>query len=316
MPSFINDLSILKLKIHKKTVLTGHNASIYALIPFRNERLFLSAAGDGWIVEWDFDQPNMGKLLAKVDTPVFSLCFLEKENWVVAGNQNGGVHWVDLANPDETKNILVHQKGVFAIQQVGDSILTAGGGGVLTRWNIAQQKRIESLHLSNQSLRCIAFSKERNELAIGASDKHIYLLDATTLVLKKTLLNAHENSVFTLKYAPNSPYLISGGRDAHLKVWNIQNDFELISSQAAHWFTINDIIFHPKAPIFATASRDKTIKIWDANTFQLLKVLETVRDQGHLNSVNRLFWTNYNDYLLSCSDDRSIIIWDIFREAI
>ena len=300
-----------KLSIHKIATLTGHNSSIFSIIPYNASNLFLSGAGDGWIVQWDFNDPEMGCLLAKVETQIFSLCYLSDANMVVAGNMNGGVHWVDLANPTATKNILQHQKGVFAIQQVGAYLFTAGGAGMLTRWNIASQKTIESLHLSNQSLRCLAYSKERNELAVGASDHHIYLLDATTLEIKQTFKNAHENSVFTIRYSKGDRYLISGGRDAHLRVRDLQQDGKEISAQPAHWFTINDIAFHPKAPIFATASRDKTIKIWNAETFELLKVIETVRDQGHLNSVNRLFWSDFNNYLVSCGDDRSIMIWEI-----
>lgn len=293
------------------TTLTGHNSSIFAIIPYKAPHLFLSGAGDGWIVAWNFKDPEMGRLVAKVETQIFSLCYLADANKVVAGNMNGGVHWVDLANPTDTKNILHHQKGVFAIQQIGDYLLTAGGAGMLTRWDVVNQKTIESLHLSNQSLRCMTYSLQRNEIAIGASDHNIYLLDADTLAIKQTIKAAHENSVFTIKYSANQQFLISGGRDAHLRVRDLHQDGQEISFQPAHWFTINDIAFHPKAPIFATASRDKTIKIWDAETYQLLKVIETVRDRGHLNSVNRLFWSTFNDYLVSCGDDRSIMIWDI-----
>ncbi len=300
-----------KVSIRKIATLTGHNSSIFSIIPYKSPHLFLSGAGEGWIVEWDFNDPEMGRLLAKVDTQIFSLCFLEKENVVVAGNMNGGVHWVDIANPTKTKNILQHQKGVFAIQQVDNELFTAGGAGMLTRWNITKQKTIESLHLSNQSLRCLAYSKKRNELAVGASDHSIYLLDATTLEINQTIKAAHENSVFAIKYSPNNRYLISGGRDAHLRVRDLEKSGVEVSFQPAHMYTINDIAFHPKAPIFATASRDKTIKIWDADSFKLLKVIETVRDQGHLNSVNRLYWSSFNDYLVSCGDDRSIMIWDV-----
>ncbi len=300
-----------KISTQKIATLTGHNSSIFAIIPYKTPHLFLSGAGDGWIVEWNFNDPKMGRLVAKVETQIFSLCYLADANKVVAGNMNGGVHWVDLANPTATKNILQHEKGVFAIQQIGNYLFTAGGAGMLTRWDINQQKTVESLHLSNQSLRCIAFSKERKELAIGASDHNIYLLDADTLAIKQTIKAAHDNSVFTLKYSPNSQFLISGGRDAHLRVRDLNQGGKEISTQPAHWYTINDIAFHPKAPIFATASRDKTIKIWNSETYELLKVIETVRDQGHLNSVNRLFWSTFNNYLVSCGDDRSILIWEV-----
>ncbi|MEM1121615.1 MAG: WD40 repeat domain-containing protein [Bacteroidota bacterium] len=235
--------------IRKIATLTGHNSSIFSIISYKVPHLFLSGAGDGWVVEWNLEDPEMGHLLAKVETQIFSLGYLADANMVVAGNMNGGVHWVDLANATQTKNILHHQKGVFAIQQVGDSLLTAGGAGMLTRWDIAQQKTVESLHLSNQSLRCIAYSQKRNELAIGASDHNIYLLDATDLRIKQTIQKAHKNSVFTIRYSPDDCYLISGGRDAHLRIRDLEKNGAEISAQPAHWYTINDIAFHPKALI-------------------------------------------------------------------
>lgn len=301
--------------IEKTAQLTGHNAGIYALTTGQHEHSFLSAAGDGWIVEWNLNDPELGRLLAKVDSKIFSLCFLNDNNKVIAGDMDGGIHWVDLNSPENTKNIAHHQKGIFEIKSIGGHVFTAGGEGKLTRWSINEMRSIESFHLANQSLRCIAFSEDRNELAIGASDNCIYFLHAETLELKFRIENAHENSVFSLHYSPDEKKLLSGGRDAHLNVWELENNFKKINSQPAHWFTINSIAFHPNGHLFATGSRDKTIKVWSAENYQLLKVLELNRDGGHLNSVNKLLWHPHKDTLISCSDDRTIILWK-FKDGI
>ena len=300
------------IQIEKIAQLTGHNASIFALAADREPKYFLSGAGDGWIVRWDFDAPELGRLIAKVETQIFSLLYLKENNKVVAGNMNGGVHWIDLDNPDHTRNIQHHKNGVFDIQRIGEYIHTLGGEGMLSRWDAESGRAQESFHITNQSLRCMDYSAERNEIAIGASDNHIYLLDAGDLSLKKVLKDAHDNSVFSIKFSPDQKRLLSGGRDAHLKVWDVDNDFKLLTSQPAHWYTINSIVFHPEGHLFATSSRDKTLKIWDSESLQLLKVVEGVRDQGHLNSVNRLLWSDFNNYLVSASDDRSMIIWKVY----
>ena len=91
----------------------------------------------------------------------------------------------------------------------------------------------------------------------------------------------------------------------------MKNNYEGVFSEPGHWFTINEIVFSPDGKFTATASRDKTIKIWDANSFKLLKVIDAVRGGGHINSVNTLLWSKYNNWLISGSDDRSIIIWEI-----
>lgn len=293
--------------VSRQHICTGHRAAIYALAPGRDERHVYSAGSDGWIVEWNLDDSETGRVAANAETQVFSLCSFPEQQLVVAGNMNGGVHWIDLAHPDRTRNVQHHKKGVYDLQAWQGWLFSAGGEGMLSRWSVAERRAHDSLHLSNQALRAIAISEMRHEMAVGASDGAIYFLDPGTLEIKNSLPNAHGNSVFTVAYSPDQRFLLSGGRDAMLRVWDLENGPALMSEQPAHWFTLNHLVFSPDGRYFATASRDKTIKIWDAATFQLLKVLETIRDQGHLNSVNRLLWTP--DYLISASDDRSLILW-------
>ncbi len=297
------------MKVQKKVQLIGHNAAIYALFFDESRKYVYSSDGNGWIVRWDLEQPDLGKLIAKVETNIFSMYPLLERHSIVAGNINGGVHWIDLNQPSETKNIAHHKKGVYAITRHGKYIFTAGGDGVLTRWSIENARTLESLQLTYAAIRAMAIHKTRHEIALGASDNNIYILDLTTFEIKKTITQAHSNSVFAVHYSPNGVHLISGGRDAHLKVWNIEQDYRCVISEPAHWFTINDIVFHPEGHWMATASRDKTIKIWDTRNYKLIKVIETFRDRGHVNSVNRLLWND--QLLLSCSDDRSIIGWEI-----
>lgn len=305
-----HQLLMKSLQIVKKTQLTGHNAGIYALVMDEDNRHFYSGAGDGWVVRWDLEAPEIGKLIAKVEANIFSLLLLHQHQQLIAGNMEGGIHWIDLNAPENTKNIAHHKKGVYAMLHIDSFIFTAGGDGVITKWSIAKMQSLESIQLTYSSIRSLDYSLVRNEIVVGASDNNIYFLDATTLALKRTIPNAHASSVFVVKYAPDQTTLWSGGRDAHLKIWDLATN-HLLFSESAHWFTINDIQFHPQGHLAATASRDKTVKIWQTKDYQLVKVLETFRDQGHVNSVNRLLWTSYPHQLLSCSDDRSIIIWEL-----
>jgi WD40 repeat protein len=302
-----------RMDVQKIHTCTGHRAAVYALAPGRDERHFFSAGGDGWVTEWNLDEPDLGKLAAAVETQIFSLCRLT-DNRLVAGNMNGGVHWIDREYPDKTLNVQHHKKGVYDIIAARNWVFTVGGDGVLTRWDAEKGRTVESFQLSNQALRAISFSEKRRELAVGASDNSIYLLDAETFELNTTLKNAHKNSVFTVAYSPDSQFLLSGGRDAMLHVWDLENPQSAIRnpqspSQPAHLFTINHIVFSPDGKLFATASRDKTLKIWDVRTFQLQKVVDTIRHGGHINSVNRLLWLP--DCLVSCGDDRTVMLWHV-----
>jgi WD40 repeat protein len=322
-------------QIKKIHTCTGHRAAIYCLAPGRDDRHFLTAGGDGWVVEWNLDDLETGRLIANTETQIFSLCVLPDTAQLVAGNMNGGVHWMLRDQPERNRNVLHHHKGVYDMLALGEHLFTAGGDGIFTRWDIETARTLESIQLSNQALRAIAYSATRHEIAIGASDHNIYFLDATTLELKYTIPGAHTNSVFTLAWSPDSQLLLSGGRDAWLRTWEastvnsqqstvngqqstVNGQRSMVNSQqstanrlkeAAHLFTINHITYSPDGQLFATASRDKTIKIWDAQTFQLLKVIDVIRYGGHINSVNRLLWLP--ECLISASDDRSAMVWTV-----
>lgn len=299
------------MQVTKLAKLTGHNAALFALIRGKDDRHIITGGGDGWIVGWDLAEPDLGKLIAKVETRVFSLYFLKNEQKIIAGNMEGGVHWIDLLDPNATKNIAHHQRGVFDIFNTKRSVLTLGGDGMVSRWSITEMRSIESYQLANQALRCVDYCESRGELAVGGSDGNIYLLDCESMELRHVIQAAHQSSVFSVRYSPDGNRLLSGGRDAMLNGWGLNEKFELFSSQPAHLYTINSIMFSPDGRFFATGSRDKTMKIWDAQNLELLKVLEGGRDGGHFNSVNKVFWSNYQNLLVSCSDDRTAIVWKV-----
>ncbi|MEO6037990.1 MAG: WD40 repeat domain-containing protein [Saprospiraceae bacterium] len=297
------------MQIEKIHTSIGHQAALYALAPGHDDRHFLSAGGDGWIVEWSLDDPETGRLAAAVETRVFSLLHLPAEKLLLAGNMTGGVHWVDLADPARTRNVQHHRQGVYDLLVVGGSLYSAGGEGLLTRWSVAERRSVESVQLSTRSLRSLAYSASRDELAVGASDGNIYLLEASTLALRRILPNAHLPSVFTVAYSPDQSHLLSGGRDAMLRVWDAEQAGPAQLELPAHRFTINHLAFSPDGRLLVTASRDKTFKIWDAHSYELLKVVDTLRFGSHINSVNRLLWLP--DALVTAGDDRSAMLWRV-----
>jgi centriolar protein POC1 len=112
-----------------------------------------------------------------------------------------------------------------------------------------------------------------------------------------------------LQYTPSGDYLISGSRDAQVKIWDAKS-FNLIHNIPAHLFAVNSIVCHPVLSYFATASMDKSIKIWGADDFKLYKVIS--REKGypsHQLSTNKLVWNG--NQLISVSDDKRIISWNV-----
>ncbi len=299
-----------KIQVTKVDTLAGHQDCVYTLESGPNEHTFFSSGGDGVIAQWDFNDLQNGRMLAKVPSSVYALCYYRERNVLILGQNFDGIHLIDLEERKEKGSIKLGNTAIFDIKVLNDRIFCALGNGEVHVLDITTLETVFVIKDSEMSARCIAISAKHGEFAVGYSDNRIRIYNLQTFRQKK-VIEAHKISVFTVQYSPDERYLISGSRDAHLKIWHVANGYELEQSIVAHMYAINHLVFSADGKHFVTCSMDKSIKVWDAETFHLLKVIDKARHAGHGTSINKVLWTNFNNLLLSASDDRSISIWDI-----
>lgn len=301
--------SIMKVTFRYR--FSGHKACVYALSGAAGPYDFFSGGGDAIVAGWRRDQPQKGHLIARTSGQIFSLAAAPTQPLLWAGTMQGMLYWLPLDGREKARHVQAHRGGIFAILPFGKHLLTGGEDGCLCIWDVHSGCLERALQLASKSIRSIDYAPDRNELAIGASDHHIYLLDTTDFSLRHRIEKAHDNSVFTVRYHPDASCLWSGGRDAHLKRWQLDEGQPCCRQDLpAHMYTINAIAPHPSGRYLATGSRDKSIRIWDSERLALLKGLARVRDDGHAHSVNAIRWLD-DTHLVSASDDRTLILWEI-----
>ena len=103
-------------------------------------------------------------------------------------------------------------------------------------------------------------------------------------------------------------YMVTGGRDAHLRVWKcLENKLQLQEEIPAHNFAIYDIAVINQS-MFATASRDKLVKVWDVSNLKApIRLLDG--KHTHARSVNSVHF--FNNTLATAGDDRLIKLWSL-----
>ena len=299
-----------KIEVNKLKTLGGHQDCVYTLEKGHTPSHFFSSGADGVIALWDLNDPDNGRMIAKVESSVYALHYYAARNVLIIGKNFEGIHLIDMESRKEVGSIKLSLAAIFDIKVVKDRIIVAFGDGFVRVLDLTTLQTLHEFQATEKSARTLAIYEEAGHLAVGYSDNKIRIYKLSDWSLLKEI-DAHKISVFTVRYSPDGRYLISGSRDAHLKVWEPAKDYELSQSIVAHMFAINHVEYSPDGKHFVTCSMDKSIKVWDASTFQLLKVIDKARHAGHGTSVNKLYWSSFNNLLVSASDDRSVSIWDI-----
>jgi len=295
---------------NKKNTFSGHRGPIYTITPGIRPGEIISGSSDQMIGSWSLESGKEGNFSASMPTHIIALCAMTDRGLIVAGTSGGTVHVLDPVKKTEVKADKYFESQVFDLAYSPKHRLlfvSSGDGRVVVTDSVSLEK-LKSLQLCNEKIRSFAIDPSEDSIAIASSDGRVRVF---TLPLMQETHNfhAHDLAANVVCWHPEGKYLLSGGRDAHLNVWDPKNDFKLIQSIAAHNYAIYSIAFSPDGKLFATGSRDKTVKVWNAENQELLLRINKEKQEGHLNSVNKILWLE--EGLISAGDDRAIMVWEL-----
>jgi WD40 repeat protein len=138
--------------------------------------------------------------------------------------------------------------------------------------------------------------------ASASSDNSIRIWNQNTFECIK-ILKGHTKGVDIL-IAVRNEYLISVSKDQSIIVWDIKNNFLIITTTKTDVNLYSLALFSNDS--FITGDYDGSIKMWSTSQFTF-KNENTLK--GHTDSVSDLVFLN-NGYLVSTSFDKTIKIWD------
>ncbi|POY37844.1 WD40 repeat domain-containing protein [Solitalea longa] len=300
-------------EVKLKALLPGHRNPIFTIENSQKEHIFFTGGNDLGVVEWSLKKMGFVKVLMPVQSSIYALhAPTFGANILAVGERRGNVSVFDFEEQKVKAVLAFHTKPVFDIKSSKrlNQLYTASEDGQLGIWSLDNFEKIYSIKISDQTIRAIAISPDEKHMALAGKDNIIRIFDMDDFSLLKEI-HGHTMPVFTLQYAPDGNYLISGSRDAQLKIWNVGSEYDLKFNIAAHMYAVNHIAFHPTQPYFATASMDKSIKIWGNNDFKLYHKIDISKEASHSKSVNKLIWNTYNNELISVSDDKLVMVWQV-----
>jgi WD40 repeat protein len=119
----------------------------------------------------------------------------------------------------------------------------------------------------------------------------------------------HNGEVFGCAYAPDGNHLLTGGWDAHLRVWDAGSGAQVTAFQAGSK-PISACAFSPDGRHLLSGFLDGFLARWDASSQQLVS-----RFVAHARPVSAIVFSGDGQRLATASWDRNLVLWDIRKES-
>jgi len=121
--------------------------------------------------------------------------------------------------------------------------------------------------------------------------------------------NCHRGGVSALALSNNSKFLVSGGEEGEVRVWEIRTR-EMFLHLKQHTATVTSLQIYADDTQVLSASRDRTIYLWDLHAQARTRAL-TQRMGG----LNCIALHPKGQLLLSVGQEKRIGLWDVRQSA-
>jgi len=117
--------------------------------------------------------------------------------------------------------------------------------------------------------------------------------------------NAHKGGTTAVKLASNVRFVMSGGVDGELRIWELKSK-EMISHMKEHVGRINDLKLFPNDQYAISAGRDRCLLTWDLRTEKRL----TSHREIH-GGINCLAVASNQTSVITAGQEKTLTYWDL-----
>ncbi|MEQ2177893.1 U3 snoRNP protein [Goodea atripinnis] len=172
--------------------------------------------------------------------------------------------------------------------------------------------------ISDQRIASVAINSSGDWIAFGMGQLLVWEWQSESYVFKQ---QGHFNNMASLAYSPDGQYVVTGGDDGKVKVWNTNSGLCFVTF-TEHTSSVTNVTFTSSGFVIVSASLDGTVRAYrNFRTFtsprpaQFCSLAVDVSGElvlgGHEGPVSSLCFSPVQSILASASWDRTIRLWDM-----
>ncbi|XP_004562678.3 PWP2 small subunit processome component [Maylandia zebra] len=228
-------------------------------------------------------------------------------------------------------------------------LVTGFASGIFHLHELPEFNLIHSLSISDQRIASVAINSSGDWIGFGCSRMGQLLVwewQSESYVFKQ---QGHFNNMASLAYSPDGQYIVTGGDDSKVKVWNTNTGLCFVTF-TEHTSSVTNVTFTSSGFVIVSASLDGTVRAFDLHRYRNFRTFTSPRPAqfsslavdasgelvsagaqdsfeiflwsmqtgrllevlaGHEGPVSCLCFSPVQSVLASCSWDRTVRLWDM-----
>lgn len=157
---------------------------------------------------------------------------------------------------------------------------------------------IDAIDLGTDYAFSMDFSPDNSKVAVGASNGKLLICALQTGTIEQSV-KGHISWVTSVAYDPNGQFIVTGGGDKRIKLWD--NGGNQITVFSGHQSEITSVRVSNDGKTIYSSSQDNTIKVWNVPGDSIVTSIRVSKAD-----VNDIVLSPGNEFLVSVSSDSTI----------
>uniref|UniRef100_A0A6B2LBY8 Uncharacterized protein n=1 Tax=Arcella intermedia TaxID=1963864 RepID=A0A6B2LBY8_9EUKA len=279
----------------------AHDCEIWALA-HKGDRIATGSV-DGKVKIWTADLELKHEIVV---SPLAILSMDIKGNQLLTSCMDSHIRIYDMNHGQLISDIDTGSVNAWQarFQPKTNNVGSTGHSGHVNIYDVDTGKLVNTFKPNNPTFStALAFNNSGNLVACCSKDGSVTLFDSNST---EKQFEAHLMAIRSASFSPDSAFLLTGGDDKHINLFDTQTGTK-VNSVSGHSSAVLCISVAPSGKHFATSGGDQKVKIWAYTDKGSTECVATL--SHHTGQVWGVAWGSNSDRLVSVGDDASIIVY-------